>query len=58
LPLEVLAQKAASWGYDGLELACRGDHFDVEKVIKQALFGILQDEAEVERIFLIIKTAG
>jgi sugar phosphate isomerase/epimerase len=28
LPLDVLAEKAASWGYDGLELACWGDHFD------------------------------
>jgi len=31
LPLETLAQKAARWGYDGLELACWGDHLDVEK---------------------------
>lgn len=31
LPLETLAEKAASWGYDGLELACWGDHMDVEK---------------------------
>ena len=31
LPLEVLAQKASEWGYDGLELACWGDHFDVRK---------------------------
>jgi len=29
LPLEVLAEKAAGWGYDGLELACWGDHMDV-----------------------------
>ena len=29
LPLEVLAEKAASWGYNGLELACWGDHMDV-----------------------------
>ncbi len=29
LPLEELAQKAAGWGYDGLELACWGDHLDV-----------------------------
>ncbi|MDH3270411.1 MAG: sugar phosphate isomerase/epimerase [Gemmatimonadota bacterium] len=29
LPLAILAEKAASWGYDGLELACWGDHFDV-----------------------------
>jgi sugar phosphate isomerase/epimerase len=28
LRLEELAAKAASWGYDGLELACWGDHFD------------------------------
>jgi sugar phosphate isomerase/epimerase len=29
LPLDTLAAKAAGWGYDGLELACWGDHFDV-----------------------------
>jgi sugar phosphate isomerase/epimerase len=33
LPLEVLAKKAQSWGYDGLELACWGDHFDVEQAL-------------------------
>ena len=33
LPLEVLAEKAASWGYDGLELACWGDHFDVRAAL-------------------------
>jgi len=31
LPLEVLAQKASSWGYDGLELACWGDHLNVRR---------------------------
>ena len=31
LPLKELTKKAASWGYNGLELACWGDHFDVEK---------------------------
>jgi sugar phosphate isomerase/epimerase len=31
LPLELLAEKAASWGYDGLELACWGDHLDVRR---------------------------
>ncbi len=31
LPLEELAKKAAGWGYDGLELACWGDHMDVDK---------------------------
>lgn len=34
LPLETLAQKAKSFGFDGLELACWGDHFDVEKALK------------------------
>ena len=33
LPLKVLAEKAASWGYDGLELACWGDHFEVDKAL-------------------------
>jgi len=28
LPLSELAKKARDWGYDGLELACWGDHFD------------------------------
>jgi sugar phosphate isomerase/epimerase len=33
LPLETLAQKAADFGYQGLELACWGDHFEVDKAI-------------------------
>jgi sugar phosphate isomerase/epimerase len=28
MPLRELAEKASAWGYDGLELACWGDHFD------------------------------
>ncbi|GAG48016.1 unnamed protein product, partial [marine sediment metagenome] len=35
LPLEVLAEKAQAWGYDGLELACWGDHFDVERALAE-----------------------
>ena len=31
LPLETVCQKMSSFGYDGLELACWGDHFDVFK---------------------------
>ncbi len=33
LPLEDLARKASDFGYAGLELACWGDHFDVEQAI-------------------------
>lgn len=33
LPLEALAEKAKSFGYDGLELACWGDHFEVDKAL-------------------------
>ncbi|HPS53016.1 MAG TPA: sugar phosphate isomerase/epimerase [Phycisphaerae bacterium] len=31
LGLEALCRKAAAFGYDGLELACWGDHFEVDK---------------------------
>ena len=31
LPLETLCKKPKSFGYDGLELACWGDHFEVDK---------------------------
>lgn len=35
LPLETLAAKAAAWGFDGLELACWGDHFDVGRALEE-----------------------
>jgi len=35
LPLEVLAKKAKAMGYDGLELACWGDHFDVQRALSE-----------------------
>jgi sugar phosphate isomerase/epimerase len=31
LPFETVCQKARSFGYDGLEIACWGDHFEVNK---------------------------
>jgi sugar phosphate isomerase/epimerase len=34
LSLEDLAKKASDWGYDGLELACWGDHFEVDKALE------------------------
>lgn len=33
LPLEKMAEMAARMGYDGLELACWGDHFEVDKAL-------------------------
>jgi sugar phosphate isomerase/epimerase len=34
IPLEELCKKARSWGYDGLELACWGDHVDVTQAAR------------------------
>lgn len=31
LPFEELCRKASAWGYDGLEIACWGDHMDVRQ---------------------------
>jgi sugar phosphate isomerase/epimerase len=38
MPLEELAEKASRWGYDGLELACWGDHFDVEQAVSDPAY--------------------
>lgn len=34
LPLETLLQKVKEFGYDGVELACWGDHFEVRKALE------------------------
>ena len=33
LPLEDVARKASEFGYQGLELACWGDHFEVDRAL-------------------------
>jgi len=33
LPLDDFAAKASQWGFDGLELACWGDHFEVDRAL-------------------------
>src|SRR5690242_10033212 len=35
MPLETLAKKASEWGFDGLELACWGDHFEVDRALSE-----------------------
>ena len=50
LPLETLAKKAAAWGYDGLELACWGDHMDV--------FKAAEDKAYCQQQLDILKKNG
>ena len=35
LPLEDVCRLASSWGYDGLELACWGDHFEVDRALSE-----------------------
>lgn len=35
LPLEQIARLTGGWGYDGLELACWGDHFDVRRALAE-----------------------
>ena len=34
LPFEKMCQMASDWGYDGLEIACWGDHFEVDKAME------------------------
>ncbi len=44
LTLEDLCKKAADWGYDGLELACWGDHLDVAKASSSVKYAKSRNE--------------
>src|SRR5262249_19229732 len=35
LPIEELVARAAEWGYQGLELCCWGDHFEVQRALSE-----------------------
>jgi len=35
LPLETLVQKASDFGYQGLDLCCWGDHFEVQRAVSE-----------------------
>src|SRR4051794_18541397 len=45
LPLTELVKKAKSFGYDGLELACWGDHFEVDKAVESD--GYIQSRKDI-----------
>ena len=47
LPFEEICRKASQWGYDGLEIACWGDHMNVRKAAR--------DKAYVEEKKRILK---
>ncbi|MCF7928340.1 MAG: sugar phosphate isomerase/epimerase [Spirochaetales bacterium] len=44
LPFEEICKKASSWGYEGLELACWGDHMEPEKAQDD---GYIQKKKEI-----------
>ena len=48
LPVDELAARAAGFGYDGLELACWGDHFDVAAALADASY-VKKHRALLER---------
>ncbi len=50
LPFETICEKAKSFGYDGIELACWGDHFEVDKA--------LSDDAYVKTRWDILSKHG
>jgi sugar phosphate isomerase/epimerase len=50
LPFEEVARLAAEWGYDGLEIACWGDHLDIGEA--------MADEAYVRRRLEILDRHG
>jgi len=38
LPFEKICEMASSWGYDGLEIACWGDHMNLEKAAEDKTY--------------------
>jgi sugar phosphate isomerase/epimerase len=50
LPFEEVCRKAGAWGYDGLEIACWGDHMDVRKAAN--------DRAYVAKKLQVLKKNG
>src|SRR6185312_3552034 len=44
-PFEEVARLAGEWGYDGLEIACWGDHLDVVRAVEDDAY--VRDRHEV-----------
>ena len=48
LPFEEVCRLASSWGYDGLEIACWGDHLDVQRAATDASY-VAEKRATLKR---------
>src|SRR3954471_12924636 len=44
LPFEEMCRRASEWGYDGLEIAWWGDHFEVDKAVSDETYVELRKE--------------
>ncbi len=48
LPFEEVCRLASGWGYDGLEIACWGDHFEVDRALADPSY-VGAKRAQLER---------
>ena len=48
LPFEEVCKKASKWGYDGLEIACWGDHMNVRKAARDKAY-VEEKEADSQK---------
>lgn len=48
LPFDEVARLASEWGYDGLEIACWGDHFEVDKALEDDTY-VQRKRAQLEK---------
>ena len=45
LPFTTVCELASKWGYDGLEIACWGDHFDIHRAVNEP--GYVEERKEI-----------
>lgn len=53
LPFEEVCRLASEWGYDGLEIACWGDHFEVDKALSDETY-IQRKRAQLDKYGLSV----